>query len=68
MSWSGEIAHQKWMNFYTKVLARLVAAGGIKIRVSLEVSPNDGLTERQVDETNAAWREIGADGDVKEIK
>ena len=55
------------MNFYTKVLARLVAAGGIKIRVSLEVTPNDGLTERQVEETKAALKEIGAEGEVREI-
>jgi hypothetical protein len=67
ISWSGEISHQKWMNFYTKVLARLVAAGGIKLRVGLEISPEGGLTEKQVEETRAAFREIGADGDVMKI-
>ncbi len=64
ISWSGEISHQKWMNFYTKVLARFATAGGIKLRVSLEICPEGGLSERQVEETRAAIKEIGADGDM----
>jgi hypothetical protein len=65
ISWSGEIPLQKWMNFYSKVLARFATAGGIKLRVSLEVSPEGGLPEQKVEETNAALRELGVEGEVE---
>jgi hypothetical protein len=68
ISWSGEIPLQKWMNFYTKVLARFATAGGIKLRVSLEVSPERGMSTQKVEETNAALRELGVEGDVEKLQ
>ena len=64
-TWSGEIPHQKWMNFYTKVLSRFANSGGLKIRVSIEIRPHDGVSTGSVDETRSALRELGASEEVK---
>src|SRR5439155_10790657 len=29
--WTGDVPHQKWMNFYTKVLSKFSAAAGLKL-------------------------------------
>jgi len=67
IAWSGEVPLQKWMNFYSKVLARFATEGGIKLRVSLEVSPEGGMSAQKVEETNAALRELGVDGEADKI-
>src|SRR5262249_873329 len=38
IAWSGEIAPQKWMNFYTRVLSRFVTGSGLKVTVNVEVA------------------------------
>ena len=40
--WIGEIAPQKWMNFYTKVLARYATAQGLNLTLTVNVQPEDG--------------------------
>ncbi|BBO89904.1 ATP-binding protein [Desulfosarcina ovata] len=65
MKWSGEIPPQKWMNFYTKVLSKLVSAGGLKITVNVESSPEGGLGERQTDDIRAALRGLGLNDNVE---
>ena len=64
--WSGDVPPQKWMNLYTKVLTRLVTAGDLSLRVSIEASPEGGLSRQQVDEMKAALRGLGLSDDVKE--
>ena len=39
LKWSGEVPAQKWMNFYTKVLAKYATTGGLKLTVTFEVTP-----------------------------
>jgi hypothetical protein len=63
--WSGEIAPQKWTNLYMKVLTKLVASGELKLRVSIEATPKDGISDQQVEETKAALRGLGLDDDVR---
>jgi len=65
LKWSGEITPQKWMNLYTKVLTKFVKDGSLKLTVSLEASPTDGVSDQQVEETKAALRELGLNDDVK---
>lgn len=65
MKWSGEIPPQKWMNFYTKVLSKLVSAGGLKVTVHVESHPEGGLGERQVDDIRAALRGLGLNDNVE---
>jgi len=57
--WSGDVPHQKWMNFYTKVLSKFAATAGLKITLRVEVSPVDGVSPQKVDETKVALRELG---------
>jgi hypothetical protein len=54
--WSGEVPHQKWMNFYTKVLSKFAAAGGLKLTLRVEVAPPEGVSPQKVDETKVATR------------
>jgi hypothetical protein len=57
--WSGDVPHQKWMNFYTKVLSKFSASPGLKLTLRVEVAPADGISSQKVDETRVALRELG---------
>jgi len=59
MVWSGEVPHQKWMNFYTKVLSKFSATAGLKLSLRVEVAPSGGVSPQKVDETKVALRELG---------
>ena len=65
LQWSGEVPPQKWMNFYTKVLAKYATTGKLKLTVSFEVAPENGLPPSKIDETKALLRELGLDEDVR---
>jgi uncharacterized protein DUF499 len=57
--WSGEVPHQKWMNFYTKVLSKFAAAAGLTLTIRVEVAPVNGVSAQKVQETKVALRELG---------
>jgi hypothetical protein len=57
--WSGDVPHQKWMNFYTKVLSKFAAAAGLRLTLRVEVAPSEGISPQKVDETKVALRELG---------
>jgi hypothetical protein len=57
--WSGDVPHQKWMNFYTKVLSKFAATAGLKLTLRVEVAPPEGVSPQKVDETKVALRELG---------
>jgi hypothetical protein len=65
MRWTGEVPPQKWMNFYTKVLAKYATASGLKLRVSFEVTPDGGFLPQRVEETKAVLRELGLADDIE---
>ena len=65
LKWTGEVTPQKWMNFYTKVLSRFAAGKGLKLTVSVEASPEDGVSSQKVEETKVALRELGLKDDVR---
>ena len=44
MAWTGEVPPQKWMNFYTKVLSKFATTKGLKLKVSIEVAPEGGIS------------------------
>jgi hypothetical protein len=64
IGWSGEFPSQKWMNFYTKVVSKFAAGQGVKLKVTFEASPEGGVSKQKLEETRAAIRELGLDGDV----
>jgi hypothetical protein len=57
--WTGDVPHQKWMNFYTKVIAKFAATAGMKLTIRVEVAPAEGVSPQKVDETKIALRELG---------
>jgi hypothetical protein len=67
LQWSGDVPAQKWMNFYTKVLAKYATAGNLRLTVNVEVRPDDGLAPHRVEETKAFLRELGLDDDVRPV-
>jgi hypothetical protein len=64
LSWSGQIPPQKWTQFYTRVLTKLVGKPGLELRLDLRVPPGGEVTETTRDEVAAALRELGLDGDL----
>ena len=65
ISWIGEVAPQKWMNFYTKVLSKFTASGGLKITLKVDISPEEGVSYQKIEETKVALRELGLKDDLE---
>jgi hypothetical protein len=63
--WQGQIPPQKWMNFYTRVLARFATQPDLKLTLRFEVS--EGVSPQKVDETRVALRELGLDESGLEV-
>jgi hypothetical protein len=61
LSWEGELPPQKWTNFYMKVLTRFATDPSLRLRVYFEVTPEMGITPNQIEEIEAALRELGLD-------
>jgi len=65
LRWTGDVPPQKWMNFYTKVLSRFVAGKGLRLSISVDVSPEGGVSSQTIQETKTALRELGLQDDVR---
>ena len=65
--WSGEVPAQKWMNFYTKVLARFATGGGLKLTVTVDVNPPAGVTKQTLEEVKVALRELGVEEKLQTV-
>jgi hypothetical protein len=65
LTWTGEVTWQKWQQFYNKVLAKFVTGKGLKMTVSVEVTPEGSISKQKVEETKAALRELGLNDDVR---
>ena len=65
LTWAGEIAPQKWTNFYMKVLTKLVTDGDLKIRVNIDATLKENVADQQVEETKAALRGLGLDDHIE---
>ena len=63
--WEGEVAPQKWMNFYTKVLSRFASNEGLKLKVSFEVPAEGEQGQAKADEARSGLKELGLDDDVQ---
>ena len=64
--WVGEIPPQKWMNFYTKVLAPFATADGLKLSLTVEVNPSNGIPKGKVEAVTVALRDLGMIEDLEE--
>ncbi len=66
--WSGEVPVQKWMNFYTKILAKFATGTDLKVTINFEVSPDANTANQKLEETKTALRELGLPDDINDIK
>ena len=53
------------MNFYTKVLSRFATGKGLRLSVTVDVSPEGGVSSQTVQETKTALRELGLNDDLR---
>ena len=67
MAWTGEVPPQKWMKFYTAVLSKFAAGKGLKLKLTVEVAPEGGISKQKLEETKAALRELGMSDDLTSI-
>lgn len=64
--WSGEVPSTKWTNLYMKVLTKFAGPGkGLKLTVTVEVAPPEGLSQPKIDEMRAALRDLGLNDDLQ---
>jgi hypothetical protein len=48
----------------TAILSRFAAAKGLRLKLTVEVAPEGGLSKQKIDVTKAALRELGMSEDV----
>jgi len=65
LHWSGEVPAQKWMNFYTKVLSRFATTKSLRLTVTVDLSPEGGVSKQSMEETKTALRELGLKDDLQ---
>jgi hypothetical protein len=65
LRWTGDVPPQKWMNFYTKVLSKFATGKGLRLTLSVEVSPEGGISPQKIEETKVALQELGLKSDVE---
>jgi hypothetical protein len=65
LRWSGNIPPRKWTNFYMKLLTKYAAVGNsLSLHLNLEISPEGGLSQQDIDEIRMALRELELNGGV----
>jgi hypothetical protein len=64
ITWSGEVPPQKWSTFYNRVLAKFAVGQGLKLRVNVEIAPDEGVSKQKIDEMKTSLRELGLDDDL----
>ena len=48
----------------TAVLSKFAAAKGLKLKLTVEVVPEGGISKEKIEETKAALRELGLPDDI----
>lgn len=61
--WEGEIPHQKWTQFYNRILSKFAVRKGLKLAVAVDISD---ATKEEVEEMRTVLRELGLGDDVSE--
>ena len=61
--WEGEIPHQKWTQFYNRILSKFAVRKGLKLAVAVDISDT---TKEEVEEMRMALRELGLGDNVEE--
>jgi len=67
LKWSGAIAPQKWMNFYSKVLTKFATNKDLKLNLKVEILIEGEITTHNIEDTKVALAELGLDNHVEVI-
>lgn len=59
--WDGEIPHQKWTQFYNRILSKFALRKGLKLMVAVDILD---ASEEEIEEMKAALRELGLGDDI----
>ena len=59
LSWSGDLPHNKWMLFYNRVLTFFARCPNLRVSVTFEVSPDEGISETRHEEIKQALQDLG---------
>ncbi|MFA5579286.1 MAG: DUF499 domain-containing protein [Methanothrix sp.] len=60
--WEGEIPHQKWTQFYNRILSKFAVRKGLKLAVAVDISD---ATKEEIEEMRMALRELGLEDNVE---
>ncbi|VVB62612.1 Uncharacterised protein [uncultured archaeon] len=60
--WDGEIPHQKWTQFYNRILSKFAVRKGLKLMVAVDILD---ASEEEIEEIRAALRDLGLGDDVE---
>jgi len=60
--WDGEIPHQKWTQFYNRILSKFAVRKGLKLMVAVDILD---ASEEEIEEMKLALRELGLEGEVE---
>ena len=58
-TWSGDVPPTKWMNFYTRVLAKFARSQGLALTLTVDFSPEEGVEPQALEGVRVALRELG---------
>lgn len=60
--WSGEVPHQKWSQFYTRVIMKHVVGNKLKLTIDMDLSD---ITDEDLEQMRIALKELGLEDDVE---
>jgi hypothetical protein len=60
--WSGEMPHQKWSQFYTRVLMKHIVGNKLKLTIDMDLSD---ITDDDLEQMRIALKELGLEDDVE---
>ena len=60
--WKGEIPHQRWTQFYNRVLTKFAVRKGLKLIVTVEISD---ASKEEIEEMRVTLRELGLNDEVE---
>jgi hypothetical protein len=58
LTWSGEIPHQKWVLFYSKVLSKFVQRDKVTLNIQFQITSGDEISQQTIKEVNSALRDL----------
>lgn len=64
IAWTGEVPWQKWRQVLHRRPRQVCHHQGLKLKVSVEIAPDGGVSKQKIEETKAALRELGMNDDL----